>query len=300
MQNVKYNGWKNNIRLSNRDIEVIITQDVGPRILRCGFIGERNLFAEMPGQQGGMGEKQWMLRGGHRLWVAPEDPRKTYELDNEPVQTTVMIPGGVRLTQRKGRLTGIQKSMEVTISRDRNELKIVHLLKNAGRRTAQVSPWALTVMARDGMAIIPLPAKIPHTQRLTHNQVWTLWGYTDLTDPRWTLGSRYIFFRQDRTRGPNKLGMAMQEGWVAYQLGEFLFVKRFSRKEGAVYPDGNVNFETFSNQHFLEIETLGPLVTLTPGKSIRHEESWTLYRKIRPCRVEADVDRVILPLLQKG
>jgi hypothetical protein len=299
MKIVRYNGWKNNIRLANRDIEVIITQDIGPRIMHCGFIGERNLFAELPDQQGGTGEKQWMLRGGHRLWIAPEDPRRTYELDNEPVEVKA-IPGGVRVTQRKGRLTGIQKSMEITLSRDRNEVKVAHFLKNAGRRTSLVAPWALSVMARDGMAIIPLPAKIPHTKRLTHNQQWSLWGYTDLTDPRWTLGSRYVFFRQDRTRGPNKIGMAHREGWVAYQLGEFLFVKRFAWKEGGVYPDGDVNFEAFSNQDFLEVETLGPLVTLTPGKVIRHDETWALYRKIRPCRIEADVDRAILPLFLKG
>jgi len=52
---------------------------------------------------------------------------------------------------------------------------------------------------------------------------------------------------------------------VAYQLGDCLLVKCFQWIEGATYPDGGVNFETFSNEQMLEVETLGPLVTLKPA-----------------------------------
>jgi hypothetical protein len=72
----------------------VISRDVGPRILRLGFIGERNLFAEIAGQQGGMNEDEWMIRGGHRLWIAPEEKPKTYELDNAPVEARA-IPGAM-------------------------------------------------------------------------------------------------------------------------------------------------------------------------------------------------------------
>ena len=172
-----------------------------------------------------------------------------------------------------------------------------HTLTNEADRRSSLAPWALSVMALDGMAIIPLPEKIPHTERLTHNQEWSIWGYTDFSDPRWTLGSRYLLFRQDPSRGPNKLGIAHREGWVGYLLGEFLFVKRFAWKEGALYPDGGVNFETFSNEEFLEIESVGPLVTLEPGRSTSHEEKWELYRGIQPCESEADVCANVFPLV---
>ena len=159
-----------------------------------------------------------------------------------------------------------------------------------------LSPWALSVMAPNGMAILPLPAKIPHTKCLTHNQEWSLWGYTDFTDKRWTLGSRYIFFRQDPKRGPNKMGLAQREGWAAYVVGPYAFVKRFPWIDGAKYPDGGVNFETFSNEEFLEVETLGPLVTLRPGQSTRHVETWRIFRKVPHIASEADADRHIRPL----
>lgn len=296
MQTVEFNGWDRNVRLANREVELIVTQDVGPRVIRFGFIGERNLFAEIDGQQGGVGEEEWMLRGGHRLWIAPEAKPLTYELDNTPIEIEA-IADGVRTRQPAGRLSGVVKTMDITLSPDANEVRVTHMLSNKGGKALQLAPWALTVMAPDGMAVVPLPAKIPHTERLTHNQQWSIWAYTDLADPRWTFGTKYVFFRQDRKKGPAKLGIAHREGWVAYVLGEYLFVKRFDWTDGGVYPDGGVNFETFSNQEFLEVESLGPLVTLAPGQSVMHEEQWELSRKIPRIQTEADVDKHILPLL---
>lgn len=296
MEIVEFNGWKNNVRLSNDEVEVIITKDVGPRIIRFGFIGEKNLFGEIAGQQGVGGESEWMIRGGHRLWIAPEEQPKSYELDNSPVQVEE-VEGGALTSQEPGPVASVRKTMDIRLAPGANEVTVTHALRNEGEREIELAVWALSVMAVNGMAIIPLPAKIPHTERLTHNQEWSIWGYTDFSDPRWTLGSRYVFFRQDTTRGPNKLGMAHREGWVGYQLDGFLFVKRFDRVEGADYPDAGMNFETFSNEDFLEVETLGPLTVLQPGESATHTEKWQLFSGVPRCKTEDEVDANIRPLL---
>jgi len=78
--------------------------------------------------------------------------------------------------------------MEIRLAARKNEVTITHVLKNCGRKPRTLAPWALTVMAPGGTCIIPLPKKIPHTGRLTHNQEWSVWGYTDFADGRWTLG----------------------------------------------------------------------------------------------------------------
>jgi len=294
MERVTFNGWNVCVRLANAEVELIITTAVGPRIVRFGFIGERNLFAEFEGQQGGSGEAEWMIRGGHRLWVAPEAKPTTYELDNFPIAVEA-IPNGVRTSQPTDAHSGIHKTMAITLDHGSNAVKVVHTLTNENEAAVVCAPWALSVMAPDGMEVIPLPARIPHTDRLTHNQEWSLWGYTDFTDPRLSLGARYIFFRQDRTRGPNKLGIAHREGWVGYLLGEFLFTKYFTFEAGAAYPDGGVNFETFSNEDMLEVESLGALVTLAPGASTSHTETWTISRGVPQIETEADADAHVKP-----
>ena len=296
IENIEYNGWKNNIRMANKEIEIIVTQDVGPRILRLGFINGDNIFGELPSQQGSRNEAEWMIRGGHRLWVAPEEAPKSYELDNTPIEIE-QTSKGIKTIQPAGDLTNIQKTMEISLKDDCNEVTVLHRLLNKGETAVELSPWALTVMAKEGTAIIPLPDRVPHTQRLTHNQEWSLWGYTDFSDKRWKFGSGYIFFSQDPAKGPNKLGIMHRQGWVGYLLKGILFVKYFTAGEGLNYPDGGVNFETFSNEDILELESLGPLVTLDPEDSIEHTERWSLHKGVPASSCDQDVDKNILPLI---
>ncbi|MFU8780101.1 MAG: hypothetical protein ACNA71_03650 [Kiritimatiellia bacterium] len=286
MELIDYNGWENSVRLSNGRIEVVVTTEVGPRVVRCGFCDGANLFASMQAEQGGRGEPSFCLRGGHRFWIAPEDMTLTYEPDNAPV-AYAPIAGGVHLRQDVGPISGCQKEMIITMDEDQDRIRIVHRLTNCGDASRQLAPWALSVMAPGGVAVIPLPAKVPHTEAWLHNQLWTVWPYTDFSDGRWTLGKRFILFRQDANLGPAKMGMVQQEGWAAYQLGHDLFVKHFGFDARASYPDGGVNFETFSNQEFLELESLGGLVDLAPGASVTHEEQWVLYNNTQPVVDEA-------------
>ena len=134
---------------------------------------------------------------------------------------------------------------------------------------------------------------------LAPNQELILWPFFDFADARWTFGAKYAFLRQDVNRGPTKVGLAHREGWVGYLNGGVLFVKRFDYREGAVYPDLGTRYQTFSNEDMLEMETVGELVTLAPGASAELKESWGLYGNVPPVRTEADVDRLILPLLGK-
>lgn len=292
IEKIAYSGWENCFRLSNDSIELVVTSDVGPRIIRLAYCGGRNVFAEIRKQLGGSGEKEWMIRGGHRLWIAPEKKPFTYELDNDPVEIE-LVKNGINAIQKIGPLSGCRKRMTVTMNPLEDEVTVLHEITNTSGRTIEMAPWALSVMAPGGMAVIPLPARIPHSCEVLPNQEWTLWGYTDLTDSRFKIGTRHIFFRHDSKKGPNKLGLLQKEGWSGYVLEDNLFIKTVPYIEGELYPDGNVNFETFSNKEFLELETLGPLCKLARGKTVRHIEKWSLQKGVGTIRNEKDVHTVI-------
>ena len=87
------------------------------------------------------------------------------------------------------------------------------------------------------------------------------------------MGSKYITLRQDAKKGPTKLGFGHRLGWIGYLNGGTLFVKRFGYEEGANYPDDGCNYETFTKEEFLEMESLGPVVTLKPGETATLHES---------------------------
>jgi hypothetical protein len=110
MEKVSYGGWPNCIRIFDKDVELIVTADVGPRVIRYGFIGGQNMFKEFAEQMGRSGEATWQPRGGHRIWIAPEVVPDTYAADNFAVQVK-MVEDSVELTAPVEAQTGLEKTI---------------------------------------------------------------------------------------------------------------------------------------------------------------------------------------------
>ena len=306
MDIVEYRGWKNNLRLANDAAELVVTLDVGPRVISYRLRDGVNVFKNYDDQMGKTGEVEWQLRGGHRFWLAPEDLTRTYFPDNRPVKYEPISPEAARIIAPPEEEYGVQKTMELRLAGKGTRVDVKLKVTNTGKQPTQLAPWGPTVMAAGGVEIIPLPPKAPHPAHPKNakspadfgpNQEMILWPYFDFADTRWTFGRRYIFLRQDVNKGPTKIGLAHRMGWVAYLNSGVLFVKRFDYREGAVYPDRGTRYQTFTYQEMLEMETCGELVTLEPGRSAELDESWELYGNVPDVRTEDDVDRVILPLI---
>lgn len=297
IEKTAYGGWANNIRITNGEVELVATLDVGPRIIRYGFVKGPNVFKEYAEQLGKTGEKEWQIRGGHRLWVAPEDEKRTYYPDNFPVHFQERA-GRVILTAPAETPWGLQKEIEIALAKQGTRVEVLHRIRNVGKKATTLAPWALSVMAPGGVEVIPLPPKKPHPQALLPNQVLVLWPYFDFTDPRYTFGQQVILLRQDAKRGPTKIGLRHTLGWASYANQGALFIKRFNFLEDRTYPDFGVNYETFTNEDMLEMETLGALVTLQPGEEVLHSETWELKRFDHKIASEQDAIKFVFPMLR--
>jgi len=64
-----------------------------------------------------------------------------------------------------------------------------------------------------------------------------------------------------------------------------------------IYPDMGANFEVFTNQAMLELESLGPLESLPPKGKIEHQEHWTLVKNVQAPETEADIHQSLKPYL---
>jgi len=306
VKTVEYQGWKNNLQLTNGDVELLITLDIGPRILRYNLPGGKNVFKEVAEQLGKSRETEWVARGGHRLWVGPEDLTRTYAPDNTPIKYSE-TKSGVLLTQAPDDY-GIRKEIEVKLGARGTQVTVVHRLTNVAKEETELAPWVLTMMAPGGVEIIPLPPKRPHPgppknakspKDYWPNQTMVIWPFTDLKDPRWNLGTKYITLRHDAQRGPTKIGLAHKLSWIGYLNEGTLFIKRIPFEEGKAYPDNGSNFETFSNQEMQEIESLGPMVKLAPEQSVQHTERWELVGGVGDIKDEEDIDKNVLPKIKK-
>lgn len=299
IEKVSYGGWPNCYRMSNGIVELILTSDVGPRIIRYGFVGAQNMFVELARQQGSSGEPYWMPRGGHRLWISPEIQPDTYALDNRPVEARI-FGDRLLLVQPVEPETQLQKEISVEFSAA-GEVQVTHNIRNCGTASRLLAPWALTQMAQGGVAIVTFPPRGNHSAQLLPTNPLVMWAYTDFSDPRWLFTKSCVLLKQDPANSaPQKLGLFNEHTRAAYLLGTDLFIKR-SEAGGVnrIYPDFHCSCEIFTNNDFLELETLGPLVDLPPSASTSHTEVWSLERDVHLPSLEAeDIHRTLLPLLR--
>jgi hypothetical protein len=299
IEKTSYKGWPNCYRITNGEVELIVTSDIGPRIMRYGFVGDQNFFKEFTESLGKSGEPAWVLRGGHRVWAAPEDAVRTYAPDNGPIH--IKITGAVlEATEPVEPLTGLEKQLVVKMSPQGTGVEVLHRIRNAGAQPLDLAVWALTMMAQGGMGIHGFPPRGKHPEVLYPTNPLVMWAFSNLADPRWHYTRKYLMLRQDpHNAEPQKLGSFNKNTWAAYSLGSELFIKRYAAADSPKgYPDFGCSFETFTNAEFLEMETLGPIEHLKPGASVEHVEHWTAHKNVHLRDfTDAELDGSVLPLV---
>jgi hypothetical protein len=263
---VKYTsfaGWEKNLKLFNDSVEVIITLEVGPRIISYRPLEGQSVFKLVDEEAGKSNEEGWRIRGGHRLWVAPEDFGKkdglTYAPDNSQVEHAIDDESKVRVSRVIENPSKIRLDMVVTLERTGPKVTVEHRITNQGGESLDLAPWAVSVMAPGGYTVIPQPPPGTHPQDYVPNRAIIAWPFTDLTDDRLSIGRRLMWLRHQADRPPIKFGLRHTEGWAAYVLDDHLFMKSVPFIAGETYPDLGSNFEAFTNSELLELETCGPL-----------------------------------------
>lgn len=306
IKNVKYGEC---VKLENGHAELIISLDFGPRIISYRLTDDRNILFEDPDKKifqddpliksyFDMGER-WYMYGGHRLWVAPEIMPETYFPDDRTVEFE-LIENGVILRQMDQVKNGLRLCMKVVLDKESSLVQITHEITNIGKTEKELAPWSITGMAAGGVCIFEMPSL---HQAFLPNRTLAIWPYTDMEDERLSIHKKYITLEQDAKKlKPCKIGTDNEAGYGVYLKDETLFIKRYEHKKEGRYPDRNVSFETYTNGFFLEMESLGELVTLMPGKTAVHEETWEL-KKAKgyiDLEEEASIDKFIIVNLGAG
>jgi hypothetical protein len=277
-----------------------IPTDIGPRILYLALDKDKdfNLFGVVPSFAVETPEGVWRIYGGHRLWTSPEAMPRSYSLDDKPVKIVVR-DDEVVVEGNPEPQNSVQKRFVIRRGPDDYSVEVVHEITNIGRWSIEFACWALSVMRVNGFAIIPIKPRCVDEKCLLPDRSLALWPYTKLTDKRLVIEDNYLFVKQDpKTEKPFKIGVKANPNWAAYYVENFLFIKIF-RAEEAVYPDFNSLVEVYTNNLFLELETLGPLRRVEPGDINRHREIWSI-AEIGPLTMtEKDVEEKVAPIVSE-
>jgi len=280
IKTTEYQNLQNCLEISNGDAKLIVSTDVGPRILFYGFDGGENILGWHPEAEVNTALGKWKPYGGHRLWRAPENMPLSYAPDNNPVDFTKEGDLAVRLVPPLETATNLQKEMTVTIVASGTAVTIDHKITNRGSEEIEIAAWALTIMRPGGEVIIPNEPFKPYSpETLLPVRSIALWSYADFTDPRWKFEKEQIRLRVDeKVNTQQKIGVLNRQGRAGYAWEDLSFIKSFDFTEDAAYPDMNSNMEVYTDGGFVEIETLSPLNKLAPGDAVHHHEHWELLK----------------------
>lgn len=263
--------------IENNFLRLDYLTTTGPRIVGLYAVGAQgNLLAETPDVHWPTPHGEYYLRGGHRLWTAPEDPFYTCPEDG----LDVMQDGDKVILKSPVDEAGLEK--EISIQLDGNCVELEHHVTWRGDDPIELAPWAITQLRLGGMAILPLP----DTDGLLPNRNLVLWPYTQIQDERLELHDDVILLQGAGGERACKIGNRNSHGWVACLLGEALFVKRFTINASGAYPDLGCNVEAYVKDTCIELETLGSITTLKSGDSVTHAESWQVITGTYPSTLE--------------
>lgn len=282
IKEVTYKNYGKCLSLSNDSMELYVTINVGPRIVKCNLRGKENLMFEdidramSEDVSSVYGEgKSWYIYGGHRLWLSPESLPETYYPDNDRVVYSTCSTGAEFIPPVQA-VCDLQFSFSIELHETEPRAVIHHKITNMGEKPVTGAAWSLSVMDKGGMIVIPQPQE---DTGLLANRVLALWPYTDMTDSRIFFGNKYIALHQNPDIDKKiKIGINNTAGKIAYINHGQAMVKSFEPDfENGTYPDFGVSCEAFANRYFTESETLSPLKTVAHGESIEHTEVWTLF-----------------------
>ena len=282
LKEIDFENYGKCVQLSNGVIDLVVTIDCGPRIVRFGFIGNENILYNDLDRKFKV-QNEFMddyysegaacyFYGGHRLWLAPERMPESYFPDNDPV-IYALLPDGVTFSSAKQKNNDVQ----IVMGDNTSDVMLVHSVKNFSKERQMLSLWPITMVRGGGLEIIP-QNRADEDDELLPNRVLTFWPYTNPRDERLYVGNRFLTLRHDPSNGrPLKLGTNNTLGWAAYVDRTYTLIKHFVYSDAA-YPDYGSSFETYCNGDYLSMETMSPLYQIEAGGALRHVENLSLFR----------------------
>ena len=268
------------VELKTAAVRLVVLTAKGPRIAFWGRPDGENLLLWGPGKYQ---RKSWELFGGHRLWTArpgADEAEEAYSPDNQPCMvelgkigftvTAAMDP--VHLTRRGFTITALAP----------DRLQLEHFLVNDGNMLWSGGLWSITSTVPVGGAqyIVPLGdgsrwdyATVVAVRTWGDDQ-----GAKTFHDPRFEFTADA--FRLNPVSGlENKRMIKADAGVIGMHCPDFglLFAKHAVYDPAGNYPLGtNTALYVGPKSFMVEMETMGPMVTVKPRHTLRHAETWVL------------------------
>lgn len=270
-QIIEYKNFGKCVRFEENGMIVMVTIDVGPRIIYFGD-KQNNILKEDLERKvqvyNDAYKDNWYLYGGHRLWKSPEDIC-TYVADNKPVSYRLNEHGGTFISNIDPKFDYI-----LDIGIKKNKVYIENTIVSKSKNIESNAAWALTVMDIGGELTVNLNKK---KDDLNPQQNLVIWPYTNIYDERIKITKEKLIIQQKSGLEPLKLGLFLNTPEAEYSLKGMKFKCKFKEENTTgKYGDFMSNMEIYTSGDILEIEGLSSMRDLKCGESVTLYEEWSL------------------------
>lgn len=273
---INYRGWERSIRLHNTQAEAVVVPLIG-RIMSFRLTDGANVFWEdttLSGQRGDTAGHEWLNFGGEKTWPAPESDWARLSGDTAwmPPAAFDRLPhrariadGGVGLESAIDPDYGIRVHRRITLSG--SELRVQTVYERATGEGPPVSVWAIAQF-REPLAValhVPSRSRFPDGHFRFDEAPW----------PQLQLRGDLLWALRDPA-APHKLG---SDAHGLLWIGERESCLVTASGGAGDYPDRGARTELFTSadpKAYVELETLGPLVTLSTGERAEQMQVYAL------------------------
>ena len=289
-------GWETLV-LRNGFLQLAAVPSIGGRIMEFSLDGEESMWvnASQLGNEPSPSPAIWPNHGGYKNWPAPQarwnwppPPVLDYGRYEDDVVWESADSVVISLTSdvEQYRAPGLRFARTITVYAGSSRARIAQTIENVSAEDANWSVWDITQNL-----VQHAPARDFDNFRVyfpinPDSRYGATGVRTDRASDAWAgavSDSVYeVRFRPDNA----KLFADSRGGWICYAdlRDGYAYVKTFPVFHDGTYPDQGADVEVYvSNQNYVEVEVLSPIVSLPAGGgSYTFTEDWWAARTDGP------------------
>lgn len=272
-------NYENCIEIKNNLVTVILDPNVGGRVLAYKLNGKNILYENklLNGKTWKKGEAKFEVSGG-RFDIGPEKTTPNRDSFHNTWKGEITGKNSARLTSQKDTILGVQIIRDFILSKNSSHLQCIQYIKNISTKTQQYAHWSRTFAKGGGICLVPLnpESRLPQGYAM-YQQNTTLLDYNPAKEEN--IRKREGILEILGTTSQPKFVMDSNAGWLAYNSKDnLLFIKKFKANEKKIYGDVLSNQVSiwYYKEEKCEIEPIGPIEAIQPGKTISFTEDWWL------------------------
>jgi len=279
---LRYHGWPDSILVGNGLVEAVIVPAIG-RVMQYRLAGaaEGPIWenASLRGRLHDPASMEWSNFGGDKAWPSPQSDwprtiRRTWPppggFDSRPMQASVEGTA-VTLTSPVDPDYGIRVRRRIELAADRPVMTITTRYEKVDRPSQEVAVWTITQL-KDPAAVYALRPGASHPGPAYVRQ-------SDEPPPSLQVADGLLSLRRDPAKS-HKIGV--RSGALVWVGPNEVLRLDATVVAGARYPDDDSSAEVYTQADplpYVELEMLGPLVTLKAGDAVEETVRYTLGRR---------------------